>query len=291
MEATLAEAKPLSSMLKESLMLDSPNSSEAASGGLSPASSSRVRYLTIKGLRKSFDGVVVYDGFDLKLPLGKFISIFGPNGCGKSTLINMISGLMPMDSGDVLYDGQTISQTRISYVFQNYREALFPWLRAIDNIHYPLRLLGVPKKERIERIDQLIEDFGINIDLNAYPYTLSGGQQQAVSILRALVRNPEILFLDEPFSALDYEMTLLMREKLQAMFVKTGTTMVLVSHDLEEAVQMADKVLLLTRRPTRIAEIVDNELPRPRDASVLVSTDFVALRSHCLEIFQREAKI
>jgi NitT/TauT family transport system ATP-binding protein len=236
--------------------------------------SKRVGKLTIKGLKKSFDQAVVYDGFDLELPLGSFISVFGPNGCGKSTLINMISGLMPMDEGEVLYDGKTIAETRISYV-----------------IHYPLKLMGVPKLERDKRIESLIADFGIKIDLNAYPYQLSGGQQQAVSIIRALVRNPDVLFLDEPFSALDYEMTLLMREKLQVVFEKTGTTMVLVSHDLEEAVQMADKVLLLSRRPTKVAALVENNLPRPRDANVLVSNEFVDLRRQCLDIFQREAVI
>ena len=247
--------------------------------------------LTIRGLRKSFGGTVVYDGFDLDLPLGSFVSVFGPNGCGKSTLINMISGLMPRDGGEVLYDGQSIRDTRISYVFQNYREALFPWLRAIDNIHYPLKIKGMSKKARTARVEQLIADFGIKIDLNAYPYQLSGGQQQAVSILRALAPEPEVLFLDEPFSALDYEMTLLMREKLQAIFQKTGTTMMLVSHDLEEAVQMADQVLLLTRRPSRVAALIGNPLLRPRDATTLISADFVALRSQCLEIFQREARV
>lgn len=247
--------------------------------------------LTIRGLKKAFGDTVVYDDFDLTLPLGCFISIFGPNGCGKSTLINMISGLMARDAGEVLYDGQTIADTRISYVFQNYREALFPWMRAIDNIHYPLRLMGIGRKERNARVDRLIEDFGIKIDLRSYPYALSGGQQQAVSILRALVREPDVLFLDEPFSALDYEMTLVMREKLQSIFQKTGRTMMLVSHDLEEAVQMADKVLLLTRRPTRVAAIVDNPLPRPRDAATLTDPDFVRLRSRSLEIFQREARV
>ncbi|MCP1337869.1 ABC transporter ATP-binding protein [Futiania mangrovi] len=262
----------------------------APSGGVN-ARPARRGQLTIRGLRKSFGGTVVYDGFDLDLPLGSFVSVFGPNGCGKSTLINMISGLMPRDGGEVLYDGQSIRDTRISYVFQNYREALFPWLRAIDNIHYPLKIKGMPKKARTARVEQLIADFGIKIDLNAYPYQLSGGQQQAVSILRALAPEPEVLFLDEPFSALDYEMTLLMREKLQAIFQKTGTTMMLVSHDLEEAVQMADHVLLLTRRPTRVAALVDNPLPRPRDAATLIGADFVALRSQCLEIFQREARV
>ena len=105
-------------------------------------------------------------------------------------------------------------------------------------------------------------------DLNAYPYTLSGGQQQTVSILRALVTEPEVLFLDEPFSALDYEMTLFMRERLQHIFMKLKTTTFLVSHDLEEAIQLADQVILLTRRPTRVAEIVDVDLPWPRDLDV-----------------------
>lgn len=263
--------------------------SEAAPSGLAPVRTGRQGKLTIRGLQKSFRQTLVYDDFDLTLPLGSFTSIFGPNGCGKSTLINMISGLMPMDAGDVLYDGRTIRETRISYVFQNYREALFPWLKAIDNIHYPLKLQGVPKAQRTQKVDQLVADFGIKIDLNAYPYALSGGQQQAVSILRALVREPDVLFLDEPFSALDYEMTLLMREKLQGIYEKTGTTMILVSHDLEEAVQMADQVLLLTRRPTRVAALVENPLARPRDAATLVSPEFVALRSQCLDIFQREA--
>ncbi|MEP4378521.1 MAG: ABC transporter ATP-binding protein [Alphaproteobacteria bacterium] len=247
--------------------------------------------LVIEGLRKAFGKTVVYDGFDLELELGTLTSVFGPNGCGKSTLINMISGLMPRDGGKVLYDGRTIEETNISYVFQNYREALFPWLRAIDNIHYPLKRKGFPKKQRDERVEQLVEDFGIRIDLNAYPYALSGGQQQAVSILRALAPEPDVLFLDEPFSALDYEMTLLMREKLQSVFEKSGTTMILVSHDLEEAVQMADRVLLLTRRPSRVAALVDNTLPRPRNANTLTEPEFVELRSRCLDIFQREARV
>jgi NitT/TauT family transport system ATP-binding protein len=250
--------------------------------------SARKTFITIRGLSKSFNGTVIYDQFDLDLPQGEFISIFGPNGCGKSTLINMISGLMPMDVGRVLFDGQTIQETRLSYVFQNYRDALFPWLRAIDNIHYPLKLMGLSRRKRDERVEQLLADFEVKIDLNAYPYMLSGGQQQTVSILRALVTNPEVLFLDEPFSALDYEMTLFMREQLQRIFMKTKTTTVLVSHDLEEAVQLANRVLLLTRRPTRIADIVEIDLPWPRDTESVTDARFVELKSHCLKVFRRE---
>jgi NitT/TauT family transport system ATP-binding protein len=246
--------------------------------------------MTVQGLRKSFDGTVIYDGFDIKLPLGEFISIFGPNGCGKSTLINMISGLLPMDAGKVLYDGQLISETRISYVFQNYREALFPWLRAIDNIQYPLKVMGVPRKERKQRVEKLLADFDIGIDLNAYPYNLSGGQQQTVSILRALVTDPEVLFLDEPFSALDYEMTLSMREQIQKIYLKTKTTMLLVSHDLDEAIQLANKVVLLTKRPTHVAEIVDVSLDWPRSTDSTTEEEFVTLKRHCLDVFTREVR-
>ena len=250
--------------------------------------SARRPVITIRGLSKSFNDTVIYDKFDLDLPQGEFISIFGPNGCGKSTLINMISGLMPVDAGQVLFDGQTIQETRLSYVFQNYRDALFPWLRAIDNIHYPLKLMGLSRRERDQRVEQLLADFGVKIDLNSYPYMLSGGQQQTVSILRALVTNPEVLFFDEPFSALDYEMTLFMREQLQRMFMKTKTTTLLVSHDLEEAVQLANHVLLLTRRPTRVADFVDIDLPWPRNTESVIDPRFVALKSHCLAVFQRQ---
>ena len=254
------------------------------------SSHSRQKLITVRGLKKAFGDVVVYDGFDIDLPEGQLISIFGPNGCGKSTLINLISGLMPIDAGEVLYDGRTIKETKISYVFQNYREALFPWLRAIDNIHYPLKVMGLSVKQRAERVERLLADFEVKIDLNAYPYTLSGGQQQTVSILRALVTDPEVLFLDEPFSALDYEMTLFMREQIQKIYLKTKTTTLVVSHDLEEAVQLADKVLLLTRRPTQVAEIVDIDLPWPRTTEVTTDARFVDLKRYCLDVFWREVK-
>lgn len=260
-------------------------------GRAPPATRARKSFITIEGLTKSFGQRVIYDNFDLTLPEGEFITIFGPNGCGKSTLINMISGLLPFDGGRVLYDGKTIRQTRISYVFQNYREALFPWLKSIDNIRYPLKIAGLSRRQQDKKIDELLATFEVKIDLNAYPYQLSGGQQQTVSILRALITEPEVLFLDEPFSALDYEMTLFMREQLQKIFMKTRTSMLLVSHDLEEAVQLADKVLLLTRSPTRVAEIVDVDLPWPRDTESVTDPRFLEFKSHCLEVFRREAAL
>jgi NitT/TauT family transport system ATP-binding protein len=266
--------------------LSSPRSVEPIS--LSDQQLPRRGQIEIRGLTKQFGGADVYRNFNLDLQEGEFVSIFGPNGCGKSTFINLISGIIPMDSGTVLYDGKTIAQTRLSYVFQNYREALFPWMRAISNIQYPLKILGLDKKTQLLRVEALLAEFDIQIDLNRYPYELSGGQQQMVSILRALITDPEVLFLDEPFSALDYEMTLFMRERLQHVFQKRRNTMILVSHDLDEAVQLANRVLMLTRRPTRIAETVLVNVPWPRDARSLTSPEFVAIKSHCLEVFSRE---
>ena len=244
----------------------------------------------MRGLTKRFGGHQVYDGFDLDIPRGELISVFGPNGCGKSTLINMIAGLMPVDRGEILFDGQTIDEITFGYVFQNYREALFPWLRAEDNIEYPLKLKKVKAAERRRRVEALVAHLGVKIDLKRYPYEMSGGQQQLVSIMRALVVEPEILFLDEPFSALDYEMTLFMREQLQRIFIDTGTTTVLVSHDLEEAVFLADRILLLSRGPARIADFPVFDAPRPRSAATLSEPAFVQAKAHCLEVFQREVR-
>jgi NitT/TauT family transport system ATP-binding protein len=247
-------------------------------------------HITVRGLSKVFNDAVIYQDFDLDIPRGKFVSIFGPNGCGKSTLINMISGLIPVDSGEILFDGKTLAQTRIGYVFQNYREALFPWMTAFANIEYALKLRKVPHAQARERVHAIVKQLGVKIDLSLYPYQMSGGQQQLVSIMRALVVDPEVLFLDEPFSALDYEMTLFMREQLQHVFEETGTTMVLVSHDLEEAVYLADYVLLLSRRPATIAAYPHVGMARPRNDATLSNPDFVALKGHCLEIFQAQVR-
>ena len=135
-------------------------------------------HIQIRGLSKTFAGQTLYSNFNLDFSHGKITSIFGPNGCGKSTLINMISGLTPMDAGEVLFDGKTLAQTVIGYVFQNYRDALFPWKKAIDNIKYPLQIAKQSIGEIEARTQELIQSFDVRFDLNRYPYELSGGQQQ-----------------------------------------------------------------------------------------------------------------
>ena len=194
--------------------------------------------------------------------------MFGPNGCGKSTLINMIAGLIPIDAGEILFDGKSLKDTKIGYVFQNYREAMFPWMRTIDNIAYPLKLEGTLQG----RGGPAHGGAGGLVRRQVRPEALSRTSSRAASSRRRRScgrwrPNPEVLFLDEPFSALDFEMTLFIREKLQEVFMQTGTTMLLVSHDLEEAVYLADQVLLLTKRPTKVAEILRLRRCAPAHAS------------------------
>lgn len=263
------------------------SSVESYAGRTRPRSRS---HITIRGLTKRFARRTLYENFDLDLPRGRITTVFGPNGCGKSTLINMIAGLLPIDSGQILFDGKELRDITFGYVFQNYREALFPWMRARDNIAYPLRIRGVSKAECNARVEELAASFEIGFDLNLRPFNLSGGQQQLVSIMRALAPNPEVLFLDEPFSALDYEMTLFIRDRLQAIFMDTGITMIVVSHDLEEAVFLADEVLLLSKPATRVAEVIQVESLRPRSDQTLSDPEFVATKAECLRIFQQEVR-
>ncbi|RLM10164.1 ABC transporter ATP-binding protein [Gibbsiella quercinecans] len=245
-------------------------------------------HVTIRGLYKSFAGQPLYSDLNLDLPRGKIVSIFGPNGCGKSTLMNMIAGLLPLDQGQILFDGKKLSETNIGYVFQNYRDALFPWMSAWKNIAYPLKRRGMKEREVKARVEELAQMFDIRFDLNRYPYELSGGQQQTVCIMRALAVKPEVMFLDEPFSALDFEMTLFIRDKLQQVQLATGVTMLIVSHDLEDAVFLADEILLLTRRPTQVAEIVPFNLARPRNAEAMSDPEFIRVKAHTLAVFKRE---
>lgn len=247
-------------------------------------------FIKIEGLCKSFGGQVLYENFNLSLPSNSIISVFGPNGCGKSTLINMASGLLPYDSGRILINDKPIRRARIGYVFQNYRDSLFHWKSAYDNIAYPLKIKGMSDRACRDKVDSLIEAFDIKLDLKRYPYSFSGGQQQLIAILRALAADPEVLFLDEPFSALDFEMTLFVREKLQQIFMATSLPMFMVVHNLEEAVYSADLILLLSKRPTHLVKAVTFKVPRPRTPETLSDPEFVEVSRHCLEIFRQEMR-
>ena len=238
----------------------------------------------MRGLSKSFAGKPLYTNFNLDLPRSKIVSIFGPNGCGKSTLMNMIAGLVPLDAGEILFDGKALKDTKIGYVFQNYRDALFPWITAWDNIAYPLRRGGM-KEADVRGASRHWSSCSRSASTwRATRTSCRAARCRRCASCASLATEPEVLFLDEPFSALDFEMTLFIRAKLQEAHMQTGTTMVIVSHDLEDAVFLADHILLLTRRPTRIAELVTFEMPRPRPPEAVSDGDSCGsrrIRSKC----------
>ena len=249
-------------------------------------------HVTIRGLSKRFDNAVIYDNFDLDIPRGELISVFGPNGCGKSTLINMIAGLIPLDAGEILFDGMRLERDQVRLrVPELPRGAVSVAARVRQHRLSAQDDESAAGASARARTEQLVAHLGVKLDLNRYPYQMSGGQQQLVSIMRALVVEPEILFLDEPFSALDYEMTLFMREQLQRMFMETGTTTVLVSHDLEEAVYLADRVLLLSRHPGPGRRFRASRRARGRAPTrPCREPEFVRIKAHCLDVFQREVR-
>jgi NitT/TauT family transport system ATP-binding protein len=244
-------------------------------------------YIQAEGLCKSFGTLTIFDNFDLALPQSQVAAFFGANGCGKSTLINLLSGLIPCDRGRITIAGKPLHRARIGYVFQNYQASLFPWLSAWDNILYPLNVQRVPAREQRSRIDRLIATCEIKLDWHRYPYQFSGGQQQLIAILRAVIAIPDVLFLDEPFSSLDLEMTLYMRDTLQKICLDLALTTAIVSHDVEDAIYLADRAILLGERPTRIIAKIPVELPRPRTLEMLVDAEFVRIKQQCLQLFRQ----
>lgn len=247
--------------------------------------------LKIDNLKKVYDhngnSVEVFDSFNLEISRGEFVGIFGPNGCGKTTLLNLISGLDKEFSGKIDFD----NKAKTSYIFQNYRESIFPWLTIADNISYPLKLRGLSKKEQSNAAQSICNQFNIKFNLSDYPYTLSGGQQQLVAILRGLITKPDILLFDEPLSSLDYQTTLFMLKKIQEIWQETKTTVIFISHDIDEAITLSQKIILLSNKPTKVIKIFDNRLHYPRKTDIMGTNEFVELKHNILSVFTDEVGI
>jgi ABC-type nitrate/sulfonate/bicarbonate transport system ATPase subunit len=205
----------------------------------------------------------VIDGIDLEVSKGEFVVIVGPSGCGKSTVLNILGGFQRATSGDVLVANEPVHgpDPRRIFVFQE--NGVFPWLTVHANIAFGLSRKS--KKERESIVAHYIEMVGLQGFENAYPRELSGGMRQRVELARALAANPETIWMDEPFGALDYLTRLKMRADLVRIWQAEKKTIVFVTHDIDEAVQLADRVVIMTPRPARIATIVPINLPRPRD--------------------------
>jgi NitT/TauT family transport system ATP-binding protein len=223
--------------------------------------------------------VTAVDRVSFGVDKGEFVALLGPSGCGKSTILNTIAGLLEKSGGEIRIDGESTYPERVNpkigYVFQ--RDTTFPWRTVESNVRYGLELRGTPRREAAERTRRAIAQAGLAEFAHAFPSTLSGGMRQRVSLMRTLILEPEILLMDEPFGALDTHTKIEMHRILLEVWERQHQTVLFVTHDLSEALTLADRIVLLSARPGRIKEMFDVDLPRPRDAvSLRNAPDYAA---------------
>jgi NitT/TauT family transport system ATP-binding protein len=227
-----------------------------------------VRFETAEG------PVTAVDDVSFSVRQGEFLSIIGPSGCGKSTVFNVIGGLLGQHEGTVRVAGERIDgpHKSIGMVFQE--ESTFPWRNVTDNVAFPLELTGMAKQKRIERARHFIKMVGLDGFEKRFPGELSGGMRQRVSLARTLASEPKILLMDEPFAALDEQTRLLLGDKVLQIQQQLKQTTLLITHNITEAVQMSDRILVMTYRPGRVKRIVEIDLPRPRTSDIVGSEAF-----------------
>jgi NitT/TauT family transport system ATP-binding protein len=252
--------------------------------------------VAIDRLRMVFESrgqeVVALDDFTVEVHAGEFLTIVGPSGCGKSTVLNAIAGLLAPSAGAIKYKGQTTRgiNTEIGYVTQE--DNLFPWRTLRGNVEYGMEVRGFPASERRETAKRLIAEVGLDGFERHYRHELSGGMRQRVNIIRTLSYEPEVILMDEPFGPLDAQTRLNLQNQLLALWQeRPGTTIVFITHDLGEAIALADRVVVMTKRPGRIKAIYSVELPRPRDIfKVQVLPEFRALYENVWQVLQDEMR-
>jgi len=239
--------------------------------------------VAIRGVSQRFgvDGATVtaLGTIDLEIPDGQFVAVVGPSGCGKSTLLSLVAGLRLPTRGSVLCDGEPITGPMPRKVGMIFQEAnLLPWLSAIDNVAFPLKLRRVAKPERLAAAHRMLELTGLAGFESRLPHELSGGMKQRVSIARGLVQNPAVLLMDEPFASLDEQTRMVLGDELLRIWSETKKTVLFVTHSLNEAVYLADRVIVLSARPGRVVDDVAVDLPRPRGFAMTGSEHFAVLK-------------
>jgi NitT/TauT family transport system ATP-binding protein len=223
--------------------------------------------------------VTALESIDLAIPDGQFASVVGPSGCGKSTLLSLVAGLRRPSSGTVLCDGAPMTAPMPRKVGMIFQEAnLLPWLSAVDNVAFPLKLRRVAKAERLAAARRMLELTGLAGFEDRLPHQLSGGMKQRVSIARGLVQNPAVLLMDEPFASLDEQTRMVLGDELLRIWSETRKTVLFVTHSLNEAVYLADRVIVLSARPGRVVDDVAVDLPRPRSFAMTTSERFGILK-------------
>ncbi|HEX7232759.1 MAG TPA: ABC transporter ATP-binding protein [Candidatus Binatia bacterium] len=252
------------------------------------ALSIQARDITLIFKSKDRDPVTALRGFNLEVGKGEFVSIVGPSGCGKSTFLNLLLGLIKPDSGEMTLDGSPISgpgQER-AMVFQEF--GLLPWRTVRANVELGLELKGTPSTERAQRATELIKLVGLKDFERHYPHELSGGMKQRVGLARALATEPEVLLMDEPFAALDAQTRDLMQTELLQIWERTKKTVLFVTHSIEEAAYLSDRVIVMTARPGRAKETLSIQLPRPRDYEMRLTPQFNDIKSRIWDVLKEE---
>jgi NitT/TauT family transport system ATP-binding protein len=214
------------------------------------------------------------DDFSLTVAPEEFLGVIGPSGCGKTTVFNVVGGLLTNYQGRVAVAGETISgpHPSIGMIFQE--ESTFPWRTVIDNVAFPLEIMGMPKAQRLERARHFVRLVGLDGFERRYPNELSGGMRQRVSMARTLASEPKILLMDEPFASLDEQTRLLLGDKVLQIQQELKQTTLLITHNITEAIQLSDRILVMTYRPGTVKRIVDIDLPRPRTSEIVSSDAF-----------------
>jgi NitT/TauT family transport system ATP-binding protein len=233
--------------------------------------------------------VMAVDSLSLDIADQEFISIVGPSGCGKSTLLRVVAGLIEPTSGEVLLDGRGIKGPGADrgMVFQSY--TLFPWLTVQGNVEFGPRLKGLPATQRTQLAQHYLEMVGLKGFERSYPKELSGGMMQRVAIARALANDPEVLLMDEPFGALDAQTRAIMQELLVNLWQRTPKTILFVTHDIDEALFISDRVYIMTARPGRIKQMLNVELARPRSFDMITAPEFIEQKRTVLEAIKQES--
>jgi NitT/TauT family transport system ATP-binding protein len=229
--------------------------------------------------------VKAIEGFDLEVTEGEFVCLLGPSGCGKTTVLRIIAGLETKSSGQVFVHGKDIDRVRprVGMVFQEF--ALFPWRSASKNVEFGLEVKRVPEAKREAAASKYLDLVGLKGFADSYPKELSGGMKQRVAIARALANEPDVLLMDEPFGSLDAQTRNLMQKELLRIWSATKKTILFVTHSVDEAVFLADRIVVMTARPGTVREVIDVALPRPRDRT---SPDFISVRGKVLAELDEE---